>query len=368
MSNRWSGNPEAFLRKYSRMWLAVGAIAVVLRIANLVATHGDPAQVFALNNRAVRITIFWLLYPAFLPSIFWMARRFPLEPPHWRRDTAIHMAGVVTFAFVHMLAVSFLTSAFKPNGLTYLGWYFPLDLVAYWAAVFTLHYYDELQDREVIAQRLRADLTEVQLRALRSQLNPHFLFNTLNTISVLALKGDNASVIVVLNRLSALLRRALDDSCPQEVLLAQEIEFVTDYLEIQRIRFGDRLVLQWNLAPDTMDAAVPAMILQPLIENAIKHGVAAHTGVSVVTVRTRLEGPHVLLHIDNTGPLIDARNFSSVSSGRAPGIGLANTQSRLQQLYGADQRFDYAPSQSGGVAVTVAIPFRRLDLKRSNVA
>src|SRR6478672_10468404 len=138
--------PHTFIAKYLRLWIAVAVLAAILRAVNLIVTHAHPSDLVIFSNRALRITTFWLLYPALLPSIFWLARRFPLEPPHWLRDTAVHMLGVVMFSFVHMITVSFLTLGFWPSTSAYLGWYLPVDLVAYWAAVFALHYYYEVQD------------------------------------------------------------------------------------------------------------------------------------------------------------------------------------------------------------------------------
>ena len=236
-----------------------------------------------------------------------------------------------------------------------------LDLIAYWAGVCTLHYYYEVQERKVVAERLRADLTEMQLRALRSQLNPHFLYNTLNTISALALKSDSAAVLTVVSRLSALLRRTLDDSAPQETALARELAAVDDYVQIQLVRFGDRLVMKWDVAPDTLQAAVPVMILQPLIENAIKHGIAAYCGSGVITVRSRIETEALVLQVSNTVPP-DGAPIVRVTS---MGIGLTNTRSRLHHLYGEAQHLDYGRTPEGGVLVTLAIPFRRISDERA---
>lgn len=354
-------DPPAPVSKYLRVWLAIAFIAVVLRAANLVATQAHPSDLFVFSNRALRVATSWALYPALLPSIFWTARRFPLEPPHILRDASVHMLCVALLAFVHMIAVSFLTLGFTPSTLNYLGWYFPLDLIAYWAGVCALHYYYEVQERKVVAERLRADLTEVQLRALRSQLNPHFLYNTLNTISALALKNDSAGVLSVVSRLGTLLRRTLDDATPQETALAQELEAVDDYVQIQLVRFGDRLVMEWDVAPQTLQAAVPVMILQPLIENAIKHGIASHCGSGVVTVRSRVDAQQLVLQVSNTVPP-DGAPVVRVTS---MGIGLTNTRSRLHHLYGDAQRLDYGRTQAGGVLVTLAIPFRRISEERA---
>jgi two-component system LytT family sensor kinase len=351
-------DPQASMRKYLRIWIAIASIAVILRAVNLVVTQAHPSTLSVFDNRALRVMTSWLLYPALLPSIFWTARRFPLDPPYVLRDTAVHMLSVSVLAFVHMIAVSFLTFGFTPSTLTYFGWYLPLDLIAYWAGVCALHYYHEVQAREVVAERLRADLNEVQLKALRSQLNPHFLFNTLNTVSVLAMKGDSTAVLSVVTRLSTLLRRTLDESAPQETRLSEELQALSDYVEIQLVRFSDRLVMHWDVSPDTLHAAVPVMILQPLVENAIKHGIAAHCGAGVITVRSRIDMDELTLQVHNTVPPDSPPALEAATS--SMGIGLKNTRSRLQHLYGTAQRLDYGQAADKGVMVTLAIPLRRL--------
>jgi signal transduction histidine kinase len=351
-------DPQATMRKYLRIWIAIASIAILLRAVNLIVTQAHPSSLSVFDNRALRVMTSWLLYPALLPSIFWAARRFPLDPPHVLRDTVVHMLTVSVLAFVHMIAVSFLTLGFTPTTLSYFGWYLPLDLIAYWAGVCALHYYFEVQAREVVAERLRADLNEVQLKALRSQLNPHFLFNTLNTVSVLAMKGDSPAVLSVVTRLSTLLRRTLDESAPQVTRLSEELQALSDYVEIQLVRFNDRLVMHWDVSPDTLQAAVPVMVLQPLVENAIKHGIAAHCGAGVITVRSRIDRDELMLQVHNTIP--PGSVPSTEATATSMGIGLKNTRSRLQRLYGVAQRLDYGQAADQGVVVTLTIPFRRL--------
>src|SRR5262249_32412329 len=162
--------------------------------------------------------------------------------------------------------------------------------------------YREARAQEVAASRLQANLAEARLQTLVAQFEPHFLFNTLNAISVLALEGRNKAVVDMLGRLSELLRVALDGNRPAEVPLEMEMQFITDYLEIQRIRFSDRLALVKDVAPEVAGAMVPSMILQPLVENAVVHGIAQRRGVGCVTVRASRQEDSLLLEVSDTGP------------------------------------------------------------------
>jgi sensor histidine kinase YesM len=220
---------------------------------------------------------------------------------------------------------------------------FYIDLVTYWAIVgmyLALHY-----------SNLRTSLAEARLAAFRAQLNPHFLFNTLNAISTLALKGDLGAVTEALGRLSGLLRAALDEHT-EEIPLAQEMDFVDDYLAIQRIRFADRLSVEKSIAPDTFDGLVPTMILQPIVENAIEHGVNAQRGEGHVNVRAVRENDSLIIEVRDSGP-----GFLPATT--RDGIGLANTRARLEQLYGSHQCFEYGSALGGGASVRISIPFHR---------
>jgi two-component system LytT family sensor kinase len=192
---------------------------------------------------------------------------------------------------------------------------------------------------------------EARLASLESRLHPHFLFNTLNAISTLALKGDHSAVTETLGRLSGLLRAALDEHT-EEIPLAREIDFLDDYVAIQRIRFADRLSVERHIAPDTLAGLVPTMILQPLVENAIEHGVNAQRQEGRVNVSAVRQNGSLIIEVRDSGPGFlpsDARN----------GIGLTNTRARLEQLYGADYRFEYGSASEGGAAVRMTIPFHR---------
>jgi two-component system, LytTR family, sensor kinase len=188
---------------------------------------------------------------------------------------------------------------------------------------------------------------------LQAQLEPHFLFNTLNAISMLALEGNHTAVVDTIGRLRELLRVSLSHDRPQEVSLARELELVEGYLGIQRVRFTDRLTVAYDIAPAVFDAVVPSMILQPLVENAVIHGISADTGACRVTISAAREGSSLRLEVRDTGP-----GFASTGSRRREGIGLVNTRARLQQLYGSEQRIDCFDAVGGGACVAIWIPFR----------
>src|ERR1700686_1143876 len=184
------------------------------------------------------------------------------------------------------------------------------------------------------------------------QLQPHFLFNSLNTISVLMMRDAEAANRMLV-RLSELLRLSLDHVSSQEVTLRQELQFLNGYLEIEQTRFQDRLTIDKQIEPATLDAAVPNMILQPLVENAIRHGIAKRPEPGTVEIRSRVEGANLRLEIRDNGTGL-ATNSNSSSTG----LGLANTRARLQQLYGSQHQFELGNASVGGVIVSILIPFR----------
>jgi two-component system LytT family sensor kinase len=228
--------------------------------------------------------------------------------------------------------------------------------LTYWTSVgafYAFHYYQKARQQELTAVQLQASLTEARLQMLRCQLNPHFLFNTLNAMSVLVLKGEQETVMEMLVRLSDLLRMTLDETRPQKVPLEEELTLVDRYLAIQAVRFENRLTIERHVAPETAAALVPSMILQPVLENAIEHGVAAECGPSWIAIQTSRENGRLRLEVSDSGP-----GFHSALPARSgQGIGLVNTRARLEQLYGANQRIEYGRSASGGAAVTIVIPF-----------
>jgi len=190
---------------------------------------------------------------------------------------------------------------------------------------------------------------------LRGQLNPHFLFNTLNAISTMALKGEQENVVRTLGYLGELLRVSLDDELPQEVPLSEELEFLDRYLDIQRTRFGDRLTIHRSIDPAVLDAMVPSMMLQPLVENAIVHGVAPVPGPGEVRIHASRRDGTLRLEVFDSGLGFPSATSPKVKS---TGIGLANTRARLEQLYNGAHAMMLDNDNERGTRVAVEIPFR----------
>jgi signal transduction histidine kinase len=313
--------------------------------------------------------LYWAAFGALVPLVVFVASRFRLDSAPRYRNVVVHCVAGVLFPIAHA-GLYIVLAVFAPPlqgdfRLKFVGTvrdYIAAEFIAYWAIVggfYAVHYYRESQRRQLAAARLEATLTETRLDALRSQINPHFLFNTLNSISTLTLRGEHNGAVEMLSRLSDLLRVALDDSCPQEVSLSRELEFLERYMAIQRIRFADRLTVCQRIAPDTRDALVPSLILQPLAENAIRHGIDAHCGIGVVTIEAERENGSLRLRVSDSGPGFP---IDGMPTAARLGVGLSNTLARLEQLYGSGQHMLFGRSESGGGTVTITIPFRTVDM------
>jgi sensor histidine kinase YesM len=240
---------------------------------------------------------------------------------------------------------SFL-SKLRVTAIKVAGFNLPIyaGLVLAWHA---MTYYAELRDRQVKAMELESLLHQAQLQTLRSQLNPHFLFNTLHSIAELVHQDPVLAEQLIL-RLGELLRQVLRSPTEQEVALAEELDFIKGYVEIEQMRLGERLQVEWEIAPEALAIKVPSLILQPLIENAILHGVAATTRPGVLTIRASCDDRYLHLQVRDTGPGLS-------QDGKAhTGIGLSNTQTRLQRLYGPGQRFELL--NDNGLIVNIQIP------------
>jgi two-component system, LytTR family, sensor kinase len=297
----------------------------------------------------------WYLWGLLAPGIIWLGRRFPLDREHWARSAAIHsIAGVgVT------LLKWWLDNLFRhyvlglPNGMS-LAYVLHGNLLTYSILVAATQgylYYQRYRQGELRSAQLSTQLAQAQLQALRMQLHPHFLFNTLNSIATLIHKDPDAADRMTA-RLSDLLRLTLDNIGVQEVPLAQELEFLERYLEIERTRFSDRLVVRIEVAPETLDASTPYLILQPLVENAIRHGIAARSSPGCVIVRAARDGGMLVLEVKDDGPGIRSAAASN------NGIGISSTRERLEKLYGAAHTFELSNAAEGGLAVKLTFPFR----------
>ena len=227
-----------------------------------------------------------------------------------------------------------------------------LVLLAWSLLYYGLNDWIEIERQRERAIRAEAMAHEARLRALQSQLEPHFLFNTLNAISTLVAEGENAAAVRMISRVSDFLRLTLDANETPEIPVAEELEFVRRYLEIEQVRFGDRLCISINAQSEAMSALVPALVLQPLVENAVKHGVLPRERGGAVSVSVALQNGMLRMAVTDDGPGLPN------DSDPRQGVGLANTTARLAELYGNRARFSVISSAQGGVAAVIEFPFR----------
>lgn len=213
-----------------------------------------------------------------------------------------------------------------------------------------------MRERERLV-RAESEAREARLSALRYQLNPHFLFNSLNAASTLVLQGKPAAATRMLGQIGELLRTTLDSDTCAEIPLSQELAFVEQYLAIEQTRLGDRLHVRTDIAKQTLDAIVPTMLLQPLVENAVRHGVAPLMEAGTVAIESRRRGDRLSLTIKNSG--LRTNGNSGQNGMTSKGIGLANTAARLKTLFGDDQQFSFQSPQEGSYEVNIEIPFRK---------
>ena len=236
-----------------------------------------------------------------------------------------------------------------------LPWWLPNGLLVY-AGLVGVTYATDLQrryrEREMAASRLGGQLARAELHALRMQLNPHFLFNTMNSIAMLVRHDEKEEAVRTIAGLSDLLRTLLEEERPHEVSLREELDFLRRYLEIERIRFQDRLEVDITADNGVLDAQVPTLVLQPLVENAIRHGIARRTAAGRLAVSATRMGDRLVLKVTDDGP-----GLNGWHPGAGMGVGLRNTQARLQQLYGSQQRLELQDGSSEGSVATIELPF-----------
>ncbi len=299
---------------------------------------------------------FWALLTPLIMIVTRQIRDRTSTRPQW---LAAHIGAFLIMHVIDASAYSALTSVFAPEPRPVIQLLFSLatfNMIAYgMIAVVTtvLDYQDALRERGLRAARLEAQLALAQFQTLRAQLHPHFLFNALNAISALIHK-DATRADRMLARLSELLRLAIDTAATPEVRLIDEIEFVKRYLEIEIMRFGDRLNVRVDLPVETYDAMVPNMLLQPLVENAVRHGVAPHPGPGRVEIEAARDGQRLGIVVRDTGAGMAA---NTPNEGRT-GVGLRTTRERLEKLYGTAQELALV-NVPGGFETRIMLPFRR---------
>lgn len=309
----------------------------------------------------------WSLYlwGVLTPLALWLAWHYPIGAGTWKRAIPLHLAASLILTTVQLsIEASVAWSRIGDQSpLTamvahYLRQHTQIGLLTYWLVVGAVQFYrmhDQGRKRQLRAAQLEARLVEAQMENLRAQLHPHFLFNTLQAATTL-IHEDPKAAEDILVRLSELLRVSLDEMRTHEIPLAQEVEFLNHYVGIQQLRFGDRLRFELQIDEDTLDSAVPTLILQPLVENAVRHGVGKYKDKDVVTVRTFQEGDQLCLAVSNFTSSLEGAPEELLSRG----VGLSNTRERLEQLYGNGQWLRLFNLEPKGVCVQVSIPRRRV--------
>jgi two-component system LytT family sensor kinase len=319
--------------------------------------RGDPLP----WARASAIWIVWAaVWAALTPVAQRLAARFPLQRPHVLRSFAVHgvastACAVANLAVFALAAPVVGATQVEPTWLgtfgRLLGTTFLLNLPVYWLIVAGAHaerLVRAAREKDRRQLRLEAELAGARLQALRAQLQPHFLFNALNTIAVLMREDVDAAERVLL-QLSTLLRRSLDAGEADETTLGEEIDFLESWLEIERARFGERLGCRILVPDELRDARVPTLILQPLVENALRHGIGARAGPGLVEVAASRDGDMLRLSVRDDGP-----GLPPAASER---VGLGNTKERLRLLHGDRQRFDVRNADGGGVIAEIELPW-----------
>ena len=349
-----------------RVILAVATILTLFStVMSIQLTSGEKRPPY--GELAVLNGFYWYLWALFAPAIILLAQRVRFERRNWYRALGLHIVSALFFSELHILAVELL----RRGMAVYLerriamsfGWrvrmamiqYADWEMMTYWAIVFlalALTYHRQAQERALAAARLETKLVETQLQTLQSQLHPHFLFNTLHAISAL-MHSNVDEADRMLSRLGELLRMTLDHVGQQEVALKDELDFLERYLQIEQTRFRDRLTVKFDVQPETLDAQVPWMVLQPLVENAIKHGIGPQSVGGVIEIVARRDDGRLTLEVRDNGVGLSQDALHALQSG----IGLSTTRARLHHLFGRNYQFEFH-HRPRGVVVRIVFPWR----------
>lgn len=361
--------------RWRRRWMGVALICgiwifigVVFTLQGYFTSYRSERPMKLVDSLYLQMT--WsLVWALATPLVLLAASRLPIERNNWIRSSLLHiplclvLSILVTalgrvliwlkFGYLVGKPLTFesVTNFVVANFTEGIGIYLLIAVASY-----AFSYYRRYREGQLRTFQLEAQLSQSQLHALKMQLHPHFLFNTLHSISAL-LNKDPQSARKMITRLGDFLRLTLENSGAQEVTLRKEMEFLSCYLEIERIRFQDRLVTHMDLDEQTLDARVPNLILQPIVENAIRHGIAPRSTPGLIEIEAKQLGASLRIQVRDNGP--------GISEHRTPenlfkrGLGLTNTETRLERLYGTAHLFDLRNSPDGGLVVTLEIPFRR---------
>ncbi len=358
-------------RRWARLGLIWGIwtfIGLVFTLQGYFTSYRSERPMPFVDSLYLQMT--WsYLWALATPLVLWASARLPIERNNWIRSSLLHVPiSILLSVFLTALGNILLWlywgyRAGKPfsfanmsrfvvaNFSEGIGIYLLIALTSY-----ASNYYRRYREGQLRTLQLEAQLSQAQLQALKMQLHPHFLFNTLHSISAL-LTMDIEAARKMISRLGDFLRLTLENSGSPEVTLQQEMDFLRCYLEIERIRFQNRLVTRMYLGEQTLDAKVPNLILQPIVENAIRHGIAPRSTPGLIEIEAKQHNGTLRIQVRDNGPGLSEHRTSEYLFKK--GLGLANTETRLKRLYGAAHLFDLRNNPDGGLIVTLEIPFHK---------
>jgi len=363
------GNFKISYRRAALVFLGWTLVSIIFAGISYAAAIGENNKEFGFIS-ALRLNLVQFYVWAILsPLVFRFSRRFPIElRPLNVRNLLLYFPALISFAGIHQVIHLAVLWSITPRwrqkypALTdcyraYFAFGFYIDLIIALLIVIAVHallYYQSFRASELAQSSLKTDLAQAQLRALKMQLHPHFLFNTLHSISSLVLE-DPPKANSMIARLGDFLRLTVDNSDQQLVTLKEETEFLRCYLDIEQVRFGDRLTVTFELEPQTLSAQVPHLILQPVVENAIQHAIAPRSTRGHINIEAKRLNSLLRVAISDNGPGIS----SNANLPWKQGVGLTNVRTRLQQIYGPDFRFELMNANDGGLTAVMEIPFER---------
>lgn len=354
-------------REFRWKWIIIfgsalsSSIFAALIVSQLYSSNGQPISF--VRGFVWQAPIFFL-WAVFVPVIIWAGKKFRFSRDGWTAAFPTYIFISIPIILLHTVFTVWIMQAVKFSSLytqlnfddvfnkTLILERLPIDILIYWAIVGVIYaseYYTQFRGREGEAKELESQLVNAQLQALKMQLNPHFLFNTLQTINVLITKEPDAAKQMI-SKLGDLLRATLSRATSQEVTLREEISLLHDYLAIEQIRFKNRLIVHYDVMPSANNCMVPDFILQPLVENAITHGITPKLGTAILTIKASSANQQLTVEVIDNGV--------GLSPNWQEGIGLGATRARLQRLYGLNHRFQIIENEISGITVHIEIPVK----------